>query len=105
MTVSMGIRHRASGEYEVVHIATSGGFDRAWRPAAEQLGLGLVAQFADGALTGVAPWQVPLITAEVGRLRQWLSGQPGGEHMAERCADILGAFARTDPAACEYDFG
>ena len=106
MTVSMGIQHRDSGEYEVVHIATSRGFDLVWRPAAERLGLSLVSEFAGGALGGgVATWQVPLLAAEVARLQNWAVVQPGWEHVAGVCSDILAAFARTDPVECDYDFG
>ena len=104
MGVSMGIQHVASGEYAVVEIATLRGFRSGWLPVAERLGLVMVAQFADGALgAGVVPWQVPLIVAEVERLRQWCAGDPDYAWMAEVCGDILAAFARTNPA--EYDFG
>ena len=104
MTVEMGIRHRDSGGYEVVPVATAASFRSVWLPACERLGLELVPMFAGGALTTVPPELVPRIIAEVERLRGWAAGQPDGEYLADRCSGILAAFARTDPAACEYDF-
>jgi hypothetical protein len=100
MTVEMGIRHRDSGEYEVVSVATSQGL-----PACERLGLELVPLFAGGALTIVPSEVIPRLVAGVEQLRAWAVSQPDGDYLAERCAAILAAFARTDPAACEYDFG
>jgi hypothetical protein len=105
MTVEMGIRHRDSGEYEVVPVATSETFRGVWLPACEQLGLELVPLFAGGALTTVPPKLVSQIVAEVERLRSWAIDQPNSEYLADRCSAILAAFARTDPMACEYDFG
>ena len=105
MTVEMGIRHRDSGEYEVVPVSTSATFDSVWLPAAERLGLELVPLFAGGALTTVPPDLVPRIVAEVRRLRDWAATQPDGDYLVERCAAILDAFERTNPANCEYDFG
>jgi hypothetical protein len=105
MSVEMGIRHRDSGEYEVVPVATSDTFRRVWLPACGQLGLELVPLFASGALTTVPPELVPRIIAEIERLRGWAVAQPDGEHLADRCSGILAAFARTNPASCEYDFG
>ena len=105
MSVEMGIRHRDSGEYEVVPVATLATFRQVWLPACERLGLELVPLFAGGALTIVPPEVVPRIVAEVERLRRWAAEQPDGMYLADRCSGILAAFARTDPAACEYDFG
>jgi choline dehydrogenase-like flavoprotein len=105
VSVEMGIRHRVSGEYKVVPVATSDTFRRVWLPACEQLGLELVPLFAGGALTTVPPELVPQIIAEVERLRGWARAQASGEYLADRCSDILAAFARTDPTGCEYDFG
>ena len=105
MSVELGIRHRDTGEYEVVPVATAEAFRRVWLPACERLGLELVPLFCGGALTTVPPELVPRITAEVERLRGWAFAQPDGEYLADRCSGILAALARTDPAACEYDFG
>lgn len=105
MSVEMGIRHRDTGDYEVVPVAALDTFRRVWLPACERLGLELVPLFAGGALTTVPPELVPRIVAEVERLRAWAATQLDGDYLAERCAGILAAFARTDTAACEYDFG
>src|SRR5262245_8019614 len=105
MTVEMGIRHRDTGEYEVVPVATAASFRSVWLPACERLGLGLVPLFSGGALTTVPPEMVPQIIAEVERLRVAAAGSPDGDYLADRCSGILAAFARTDPALCEYDFG
>jgi len=105
MSIEMGIRHRGSGEYEVVPVSTSGTFEKVWRPAAERLGLEFVPLFSGGALTTVPTELVPRIVAEVRRLRGWAATQPDGNYLVERCSDILAAFERTDPSQCEYDFG
>jgi hypothetical protein len=105
MTVEMGIRHRNSGEFEVVPVATSETFRCVWLPACEHLGLKLVPLFAGGALTRVPVELVPEIIAEVERLRGWAAEQSDGGYLADRCSGILAAFTRTDPAECEYDFG
>jgi hypothetical protein len=105
MTVSMGIRHRGSGEYEVVPVATSATFDSVWLPACERLGLKLVPLFACGALASVPPELVPLIVSELERLRDAALGLPEGAYLAARCSGLLAAFARTDSATCDYDFG
>ena len=101
----MGIRHRDTGEYEVVPVATAEAFHRVWLPACERLGLELVPLFAGGALTTVPPNLIPQIVAEVEQL--WIESAElsDGDYLACRCAGILAAFARTDPAVCEYDFG
>jgi hypothetical protein len=98
MTVEMGIRHHATGEYEVVPVATSDTFRRVWLPACERLGLEFVPLFAGGALTTVPAELVPQIVAEVERLRAATLATPDGDYLADRCSDILAAFARTDPA-------
>jgi hypothetical protein len=105
MSVEMGIRHRDSGEYEVVPVATTDTFRRVWLPASGQLGLELVPLFAGGALTAVPQELVPRIIAELERLRGWAVAKPDGEYLAERCTGILAAFARTNPTTCEYEFG
>lgn len=105
MTVEMGIRHHTTGEYEVVPVATSDTFRRVWLPVCERLGLEFVPLFAGGALTTVPADLVPRIVAEVERLRAAAVEWPDGEYLADRCSGILAAFARTDPAACDYDFG
>ena len=105
MSVEMGIRHRDSGEYELVPVATSESFRTLWLPAARRLGLEFVPLFSGGALTTVLPDLVPRIVAEVRRLRDWAANQPDGGYLADRCAGILHAFERTDPSRCEYDFG
>lgn len=105
MTVEMGIRHCATGKYEVVPVATSETFRLVWLPACERLGLEFVPLFAGGALTIVPAELVPRIVAEVEQLRAAAVAWPEGDYLADRCSGILAAFARTDPAACEYDFG
>ncbi len=101
MTVSMGIKHRDSGEYEVVLVATSDTFRRVWLPAAAGLGLELVPLFAGGALTLVPPEFVPRIVAEVIRLREWAAARSDGNYLVDRCDGVLEAFVRTDPL--EYE--
>ena len=39
MAVDMGIRHRDSGEYEFIAIASQESFQKIWMPAAQGLGL------------------------------------------------------------------
>ena len=105
MTVAMGIRHRASGEYEVVPVATNETFRRVWLPACERLGLTLVPLFDGGAFFRLPPNLIPGVVSEVNALREWASARPDGEPLAERCGEILAAFGRTDPESCDYDFG
>jgi hypothetical protein len=105
MTVEMGIRHRDTGEYEVVPVATSDTFCRIWLPACKRLGLEWVAHFHDGALAVVPPESVPQIIAELERLRAGLAEQRELAFVIERIDSILRAFRKTDPAVCEYDFG
>lgn len=105
MSVEMGNRHRATGEYVVVPIATADAFHRVWLPACERLGLEFVPLFYGGGLTTVTAELVPQIVAEIEQLRAAVVGWPDGDYLADRCSGILTAFAHTDPAACEYDFG
>ncbi|OWK36251.1 hypothetical protein [Fimbriiglobus ruber] len=105
MSVELGIRDRDTGQYDVVPIATAETFRRVWLPACDRLGLELVPLFACGALTTVPPELMSRIIAEAERLREGAVGLPEGEYLADRCSCILAAFARTDPAKCEYDFG
>jgi hypothetical protein len=105
MTVSMGIKHRGSGDYEVVPVATNRTFREVWLPACKGLGLSLVPLFFGGAFLHVPPNLVPGIVSELERLREWASSREDGAYLVDRCGDILAAFARTDPGACDYDFG
>src|SRR5262245_12514429 len=105
MTVEMGIRHRATGTYEVVPIATTNGFREIWLPACEHLGLKLVPLFSGGGLTVVPPELIPGIIAELEKLRGWAAEQPASQGLVERCAGILAALNRADSTMCEYDFG
>src|SRR5262245_30275753 len=105
MTVEMGIRHRETGTYEVVPVATSETFRKVWLPACERLGLKWVAHFHDGALTRIPPEVVPQIIEELQRLRIWVYGHPELGPPVERVDSILRAFRETDPALWEYDFG
>lgn len=104
MSISMGIHHK-TGEYENIPIATNETFRRVWLPACEAIGLSLVPLFYGGAFLHVPTNLVPGIVSELGRLREWASSQPDGEYLVDRCQDILAAFARTDPEACDYDIG
>lgn len=105
MTVEMGIRHRISGEYEVVPVATSKTFRTVWLPACELLGLELVQLFADGALTSVPQSLVLPIIAELQKLQHWAAEKPDGDYLVVSCQNVLDAFHRTDPSLCAYDFG
>ena len=105
MTVALGIRHRDSGEYDVVAVATAAAFRSIWLPACELLGLKLVPLFEGRAFTNVPPSLVPEIVEEVERLKKWALDQPEGAYLAERCTNILAAFKNTSPATCDYDFG
>ncbi len=42
MSVSMGLRHKTTGEYREVPIASLRGFTEGWLPACERLGLQFV---------------------------------------------------------------
>jgi hypothetical protein len=105
MSVEMGIRHRDTGAYEVVPVATAQTFGQVWLPACERLGLKLVPLFANGALTRVPPELIPQILAELEHLRAVATELTDGGYLADQCSGILAAFARTDPALFEYDFG
>jgi hypothetical protein len=105
MSISMGIHHHGSGEYEIVPIATNATFRRVWLPACERLGLSRVQRFEGGGLNFCSPNLARQIVSELETLRGWASSQPDGEYLVDRCGDILAAFERTDPEACDYDFG
>ncbi len=106
MTVSMGIRHLDTGQFEEVPVATSEVFRTWWLPACEKLGLALVSHLHDGALNTVAKdSEIPRIVAELEALRAWAASEPDRSFMVERIDGILRAFRRTDPLRCSYDFG
>ena len=105
MTIEMGIRHRETGTYEVVPVATSETFRKVWLPACERLGLEWVAHLHDGALTPVSPEVVPHLIGELQRLRAWACEQQELGPPVERIDSILRAFRETNPTLCEYDFG
>ena len=105
MTVSMGIRHLDTGQFEDVPVATSEVFRSWWLPACKRLGLDLVSHFHDGMLNTVANDEIPRIVAELEALRAWASAEPDRSFMVARIDGILQAFRRTDPLRCSYDFG
>lgn len=105
MTVSLGIKHLASGRYNVVPVATNEEFTSCWLPACARLGLRFVAHFHDGSLTTVSTDDVQLIVAELQRLRAWGTASEGSAHMVERIDGILRSLQETASERCEYDFG
>ena len=105
MSVSMGLRNKATGEYRLVPIASSSGFAEGWLPLCERLGLRHVSMFAGGALTTVPDDLIPEIVRELRALRAHCEADPEAAWIAERCRDVLAAFAETNPAEWEYDFG
>jgi hypothetical protein len=104
MTVSLGIKDRASGGYEVVPIAPYDVFVGRWLPACEELGLELVSHFHDGALCSVSPEDIPAILGELERMRAWVVGH-GSAVWLERIDWILNALRTRDPEAYDFDFG
>jgi hypothetical protein len=104
MTVSLGIKDRASGAYEVVPIATNADFAERWLPACAALGLDFVSHFHDGALTSVRPEDLPVIVEELTRLRTWVVGH-GSAHWLQRIDGILRPLRTRDPMTYEFDFG
>lgn len=105
MSISLGIRHRESGEHQVVPIATNALFRRVWLPARERLGLSPVPLFEGGGLCFSGPNPARQVVSELEALRDWAALQPDGESLVDRCGDLLAAFERTDPEACDFDFG
>jgi hypothetical protein len=105
MSISLGIRHRESGEYEVVPIATNAMFRRVWLPACERLGLSLVPLFEGGGLCFSGANRTRHVVSELEALRDWAASQPYGEYLVDRCGHLLAAFEWTDPEACDFDFG
>ncbi|VTT97707.1 Uncharacterized protein OS=Calothrix sp. PCC 6303 GN=Cal6303_2680 PE=4 SV=1 [Gemmataceae bacterium] len=105
MSVSMGLRNRVTGAYRYVPVATAWGFLDEWLPLCRRYGLSHVAEFSGGALCPVPLELIPEIVRELGVLAEAVIAEPGHEWMAERIAEILKAFAETDPAEWEYDFG
>jgi len=105
MSISLGIRHLESGEYQVVPIATNATFRRVWLPACERLGLSLVPQFEGGGLLFSGANLARQVVSELEVLRDWAASQPDGEYLVDRCGDLLAAFERFDPEACEMAFG
>lgn len=108
MTVSMGIKHRGSGRYEIVSIATSAQFTSDWLPACALLGLRFVSRFHDGSLGVVDKQDLYEIVAELNTMRSWATAKERTEDMTllvERIDDILRALQETSWDDCEYDFG
>ncbi|MBN9122614.1 MAG: hypothetical protein J0I06_26280 [Planctomycetes bacterium] len=105
MSISMGLRHKTSGEYREVPIASSCGFAEGWLPFCHHLGLQFVPLFSGGALTAVPADLVPEILRELRLLLVAVEVAPNGAWIAERVRGLLAAFAATDPAEWEYDFG
>jgi hypothetical protein len=105
MSISLGIHHRESGGYEDVAIATNATFRQVWLPACERLGLLLVPLFEGGGLVFYGPNLARQVVSELEVLRDWAASQPDGEYLVDRCGDLLAAFERTDPEACDFYFG
>jgi|GEM_PF-3737994 len=105
MSVSMGLRHKTSGEYREVPIASSRGFIEGWLPLCEQLGLQYIPLFNGGAFTTVPEDLIPEIIRELRLLHTKVENDSGRAWIAERVTDILAAFAETNPKEWEYDFG
>ena len=105
MSVSMGMRNKTTGEYRVVPIASSRGFTEDWLPFCDPLGLQLVSLFSGGALTTVPDDLIPEIIRELQLLLTATENSRSSEWIAERVRDILTAFADTNAAEWEYDFG
>lgn len=105
MAVSMGLRHNVSGEYREVPVATLRAFREDWLPACQRLDLQFVPLFAGGALTTVPPELIPDIVRELRTLLAALVNDRTSEWIVERVRAILTAFAETNPAEWEYDFG
>jgi hypothetical protein len=105
MTVAMGIRHRESGEYQVIPVATSAAFRDVWLPACDRLGLEWVARFHDGSLTTVAPHVIPEIVAELERMRVWATIQQEMSFVVEKIDVILQAIRDNDVINYEFDVG
>jgi hypothetical protein len=105
MAVSIGLLNKATGEYREVPVATLATFRNAWLPLCERLGLLWVPLFAGGALTTVPEHAIPDIIRELHTLAAELSSDPDMDWLRERVDAILAAFAETNPAEWEYDFG
>jgi len=105
MTVSLGWKHRQTGEYRDVPISPSEPFRKQWIPAAHALGLELVPHLHDGTFTVVANEDIPKILEELERLREYVAGKSELAWIAQRIDHIVATFESTDPAQWEYDFG
>lgn len=105
MTVSLGLKHRHTGEYRVVPVSCSMPFEELWIPAAQTLGLELVPHLHDGTFTMLENEDIPKILDELRRLREYVADKEELAWIAERIDDIVATFNATDPAEWEYDFG
>jgi hypothetical protein len=105
MAVSMGLRNKATGEYREIPIATLASLSDVWLPLCQSLGLVWVPYFSGGALTTVPEHLIPEITRELRNLVAVITSDPDLAWIQERAEAILTAFAETDPAEWEYDFG
>lgn len=105
MSVSMGLQHKATGEYRNVALASLRGFTEGWLPLCERLGLQFVPLFSGGALTTVPDELVPEIIRELRLLLAEAEVASETAWIAERVRNVLAAFAETNPTEWEYDFG
>jgi hypothetical protein len=105
MSVSLMLKHKSTGEFREVPIASSRGFDENWRQLSQQLGLHFVPLFSGSALTKVSDELIPEIIRELHLLLETAEADPDSEWIAERARNILNALAETNPTEWEYSFG
>jgi hypothetical protein len=65
MTIEMGILQINTGNYEVIHVATTEIFYQFWLPACKCLSLQLISHFHDGYLNVVSVEDIPRIVEEL----------------------------------------
>src|SRR5262245_41513915 len=101
MAVTMSLRNKATGEHRSVSVSTLGLFITEWLPLCEQFGLVNVSHFHEGRPYPVPEALVPEIIRELSILAEAVV-TTGQAWIAESIANILTAFAETNPTEWEY---
>jgi hypothetical protein len=102
--VELFIHRRGVAEPDYYSMTGATGWQTVWLPAAAELGLDLIPRLGDGSFTIVPPEELPIIAAQLGRLRDWMVAG-GYDLYVEHLDHILPALAGVRPGEDEVSFG